>query len=466
MRIMPDHARSSDPAVQAQLDRFAQLSPGRDILGLERITALLSLLGDPHRRLPPVFHVAGTNGKGSTCAFLRAILEAAGQSVHVYTSPHLVRFNERIRIAGTLIDDATLAPLLAEVLDAAEAHAIGPSFFEATTAAAFLAFSRTPADACVIEVGLGGRLDATNVVTPVVCGIAQVGIDHQAFLGDTLAEIAGEKAGIAKPGVPLVCLAQEPAALVAIERVCAEAGAPLLLEGRDWELDNSLKPGLAGAHQIRNANLAAHMLMQGLSPLGDCPSPPPGDSPQVGTVPLIPHAIIRRGIATATWPGRLQRLPDGALTQGREIWIDGAHNATAAQALAEELAHQPMHVVIGILTNKDADGIIAPLARHALSLTFVAVPDHHSNDPAVLARQWGGRNAATLEAALLDSPSGLPGGAGGGLLSSASAIAANKEEPPPAPPRSREGEQEGPTLIAGSLYLCGEALRLNGTLPD
>ena len=213
---MADHARSDSPVVQAQLDRFAQLSPGRDILGLERITALLALFENPHHRLPPVYHVAGTNGKGSTCAFLRASLEAAGQTVHVYTSPHLVRFNERIRLAGHLIDDSTLASLLAEVLDAAQAHDLAPSFFEATTAAALLAFSRTPADACVIEVGLGGRLDATNVVTPVVCGIAQVGIDHQAFLGETLVEIAAEKAGIAKRGVSLICLAQEPAAIAAM----------------------------------------------------------------------------------------------------------------------------------------------------------------------------------------------------------------------------------------------------------
>src|SRR6476619_8120335 len=204
---MPDHARSDDAAVQAQLDRFAQLSPGRDILGLERITALLALLGNPHHRLPPVFHVAGTNGKGSTCAFLRATLEAAGKTVHVYTSPHLVRFNERIRLAGQLIEDSALSPLLAEVLDAADAHDIGPSFFEATTAAAFFAFSRTPADACVIEVGLGGRLDATNVIAdPAATGIAQLGIDHQAFLGDTILQIAREKAGIAKPGRPLVVL--------------------------------------------------------------------------------------------------------------------------------------------------------------------------------------------------------------------------------------------------------------------
>ena len=403
---MADHARSSDPAVQGQLDRFAQLSPGRDILGLERITALLDLLGNPHRTLPPVFHVAGTNGKGSTCAFLRAGLEAAGQTVHAYTSPHLVRFNERIRLAGSLIDDAALAPLLAEVLDAAEAHAIGPSFFEATTAAAFLAFSRTPADACVIEVGLGGRLDATNVVSPVVCGIAQVGIDHQAFLGDTLAVIAGEKAGIAKPGVPLVCLAQLPEAQLRIEAVTTAAEAPLLLEARDWQIDPTLASGLAGAHQLRNANLAANMLeLRG-----------------------VPDLAIRQGIANARWPARFERLHDGPLTTGRNIWIDGAHNPAAAETLAVELARHPMHLILGILANKDADGIVAPFAQVARSLTFVEVPDHASHGPRTLATRWQGRAATNVQEALSSTT--------------------------------------GDVLIAGSLYLCGEVLRLNRQLPD
>ena len=407
---MPDHARSTDAAVQTQLDRFAQLSPGRDILGLERITALLALLGNPHLSLPPVFHVAGTNGKGSTCAFLRAALEAAGQTVHVYTSPHLVRFNERIRIAGRLIDDSALAPLLAEVLDVAEAHAIGPSFFEATTAAAFLAFSRTPADACVIEVGLGGRLDATNVVTPVVCGIAQVGIDHQAFLGETLAEIAGEKAGIAKAGVPLVCLAQEPEAIARIAAVAGEAGAPLLLEGRDWQIDPTLKPGLAGEHQLRNANLAAQML----------------------SVLAIGRENIAAGMVGTRWPARFQRLADGPLTRNGPIWIDGAHNPAAASVLAHELARQPMHLIVGILANKDADGIMAELAPHALSLTFVAVPEHESHEPGALAARWGGQVAESLAAAL-------------------SMVTA---------------ETSAPILIAGSLYLAGEALRMNNEYPD
>ncbi|HEX8215398.1 MAG TPA: bifunctional folylpolyglutamate synthase/dihydrofolate synthase, partial [Allosphingosinicella sp.] len=199
---MADHAVSDSPLVQRQLDRLASLSPGADVLGLERISTLLSRLGNPERLLPPVLHVAGTNGKGSTCAFLRAAIEAAGLTTHAYTSPHLVRFNERIRIAGKLIEDEPLAGLLAEVLEVAEG--VEASFFEVTTAAAFLAFARQPADACIAEVGLGGRLDATNVIpAPAVCGISQLGLDHQSFLGRTLEGIAAEKAGIAKAGVPL-----------------------------------------------------------------------------------------------------------------------------------------------------------------------------------------------------------------------------------------------------------------------
>jgi dihydrofolate synthase / folylpolyglutamate synthase len=404
---LADHARSDDPAVQAQLDRFAQLSPGRDILGLERIVALLATLGNPQDRLPPVFHVAGTNGKGSTCAFLRAILEAAGKTVHVYTSPHLVRFNERIRVAGELITDDDLAPLLSEVLNRAEAYDIGPSFFEATTAAAFLAFSRTPADYCVIEVGLGGRLDATNVITPAVCGIAQIGIDHQAFLGDTLVEIAGEKAGIAKAGVPLFCLAQPPEAIKAIETVAAKAGAKLLLEGRDWQIDAVLQPSMAGAHQLRNANLAAQM------------------AKQAG----IANEAIQSGIANNFWPARLQKLSAGPLTGTKQIWLDGAHNPACADVLAAFLTAQgPKHLVLGILANKDADGMMARLAPHALSLTFIPVPNHDSHDPAVLAACWGGRTATTIEAALAPIDDNI--------------------------------------LIVGSLYLAGEALRLNNQLPD
>src|SRR5690348_8725144 len=224
---MADFARSTNPEVQAQLDRLSKLSPAGDRLGLERIAALLERLGRPQDALPPVFHVAGTNGKGSTVAFLRAALEQSGRQVHVFTSPHLVRFNERIRIAGRLVDDATLAALLAEVLDSSDG--IEPSFFEVATAAAFLAFARTPGDACLLEVGLGGRLDATNVVEhPLVTGIASVALDHQHYLGPDVASIAREKAGIAKSSVPLVSVAQLPEAQLAIAEVAHERGATLL----------------------------------------------------------------------------------------------------------------------------------------------------------------------------------------------------------------------------------------------
>ena len=406
---MPDFARSTDPAVQAQLDRLSLLSPGGDRLGLDRIARLLDRLGRPQDSLPPVFHVAGTNGKGSTCAFLRAAIEASGRSVHMFTSPHLVRFNERIRIAGRLIDDALLADLLGEVLNASDD--IEPSFFEATTAAAFLAFARAPADAAIIEVGLGGRLDATNVIErPLVCGIAAVGIDHQQFLGLSLAEIAGEKAGIAKHDVPLVVLAQPDEGEAAILRVAGERGAPVLLEGREWSIDPTLRSSLLGEHQVRNANLAWQMILaQNRLPIG--------------------RASFLSGLTSARWPARFQELASGPLTGTAETWLDGAHNVEAAQALAKLLAdHGPKHIVLGILANKDVAAIVDVLAPHALSLTFVPVPDHEHHDPADLAARFDGRAASSLREALADLPA--------------------------------------PRLIAGSLYLAGEALRLNDQLPD
>jgi dihydrofolate synthase/folylpolyglutamate synthase len=405
---MADFARSTHPGVQAQLDRLSLLSPGGDRLGLDRIVRLLDRLGRPQDRLPPVFHVAGTNGKGSTCAFLRAALEASGRTVHMFTSPHLVRFNERIRIAGKLIDDALLAALLEEVLDASDA--IEPSFFEATTAAAFLAFARTPADACIIEVGLGGRLDATNVIArPLVCGIAAIGLDHQQYLGHSLGGIAAEKAGVARRGVPLVALAQPTEAQSAIVQIASEIGAPLLLEGRNWQLDRAFTPALAGAHQQRNANLAWQML-----------------AAQDGIA--VTRAEFEQGLAAAKWPARFQRLAHGPLATA-ETWVDGAHNPQAAEALAQLLADAgPMHIVLGILANKDADAIVTPLRRHALSLTFVPVGGHDHHDPSALAERFDGRAAPSLENALAALPA--------------------------------------PRLIAGSLYLAGRALELNGELPD
>ena len=406
---MPDFARSDDPAVRAQLERLSLLSPGGDRLGLDRITRLLDRLGRPQDRLPHVFHVAGTNGKGSTCAFLRAALEASGRTVHAFTSPHLVRFNERIRVAGKLIKDAELSRLLTEVLDASDD--IEPSFFEVTTAVAFLAFARTPADAAVIEVGLGGRLDATNVIEqPVATGIAALGIDHQQFLGKSLVEIAAEKAGIAKRGVNLVVLAQPAEAEAAIQQFADECGAPLLLENRDWTVDPALRSSLLGDHQVRNANLAWQMLQaQDRLPVG--------------------RTSFLSGLTSIHWPARFQLLAEGPLTRGVETWLDGAHNVEAAHALAALLAdHGPKHIVAGILANKDAAAIVAELAPHALSFTFVPVPDHEHHDPADLAARFGGRAAGSLDEVLADLPS--------------------------------------PRLIAGSLYLAGEALRLNGQTPN
>ena len=421
---MADFARSENPAVQAQLDRLALCSPGGDRLGLERITRLLDRLGKPHHALPPTFHVAGTNGKGSTCAFLRAGLEAAGYRVHVFTSPHLVRFNERIRVAGRLIEDDLLAELLAEVLDAADG--IDASFFEVTTAAAFLIFARSRADACVLEVGLGGRLDATNVIArPAVCGIAGLGIDHQQFLGDDILSIAREKAGIAKAGAPLVTLAYPADVLTAVAEVAEEAGAYLSPAFGSWSyklVEGFLQyrdgggilmvptPDLAGPHQIDNCSLALAMLRH-------------QDALE------MPFESLRRMPRRVSWPARFQQLRDGPLVNGRPTWIDGAHNSAAAQALAETLAqHGPKHLVLGILANKDAEAIVAALEPHALSLTFVPVPDHPHHDPEELANRFGGKAAPSPAAALQNLPQ--------------------------------------PRLIAGSLYLAGEALALNGEKPD
>ncbi len=432
-----DHAHSTNPQVQHQLDRLWALSPGADILGLERITQLLARLGDPQHRLPPVFHVAGTNGKGSTCAFLRAAIEAAGYTAHVYTSPHLVRFNERIRVAGTLIDDATLATLLEEVLNVADG--IGASFFEVTTAVAFLAFSRTAADACIIEVGLGGRLDATNVVTPVVTGIAQLGIDHQSFLGDTLLQIAGEKAGIAKSGVPLVTMDYPRPIRERIALIARQAGAPVLARGSAWTSEtarNTLKysdigftlvthrPRLVGTHQSRNLALAIAMLRH------------------QGAL-TIPEAALRAAADWAHWPARMQRLGAGPLLArlpaGSEIWLDGAHNPDAAKPLARALSRiaqgRPVTLITGMLANKDAPGVLHALAPHLARVIAVPVPGHAHHAPETLARLAETFDLAAQTAASFDAAIDLLG---------------------PDPQL---------VLIAGTLYLAGEVLAANDEPP-
>ncbi|WP_116090140.1 bifunctional folylpolyglutamate synthase/dihydrofolate synthase [Sphingomonas crusticola] len=439
---MADFAVSSDPAVQAQLDRLATLSPGADVLGLERIAALLDRLDNPDRALPPVFHVAGTNGKGSTCAFLRAAIEASGQKVHVYTSPHLVRFNERIRIAGSLIDDALLASLLGEVLNVADG--ISPSFFEVTTAAAFLAFARTPADACIIEVGLGGRLDATNVIAaPVVCGIAQLGLDHQQFLGDRIEQIAAEKAGIAKEGVPLVTQHYPPALANEIGRVVLETGAYWLARGGAWdasalrgklhyrdeqgELELPL-PRLPGSHQAANAALAVAMLrhQQAIQ---------------------VPAASLRAAMGWAEWPARLQRLAAGPLPallpDGSELWLDGGHNPAAGRAIADFFRARiapgrPFHLILGMLANKDLRGFLEPFAGSGAHIHAVPVPGHEHH----------GSLAVTEAAAEL------------GLLADAVAdvrVALEKI--------AAAGGAAPLILIGGSLYLAGTVLAANGNPP-
>ncbi len=441
-----DRASSDHPAVQAQLDRLALLSPGADILGLERITALLARLGNPERRLPPALHIAGTNGKGSTAAFLRAAIEAAGLTAHAYTSPHLVRFNERIRLAGRLIGDDALAALLAETLDAAAGMEV--SFFEATTAAAFLAFARTPADACIVEVGLGGRLDATNVIpAPLVCGIAQLGHDHHAFLGDRLEQIAAEKAGIARQGVPLVTEAYPAEIARVVARTAAEAGARWLPRGREWNAGIGpaaasyrdrwgavdFAPELAGEHQARNAALAIAMLRH---------------QHRLD----VPEAALKAGVRSAEWPARLQRLAPGPLRDRlpaeAELWLDGAHNPAAARAVADFFAGRVaggrlLHLVIGLLANKDPRGVLAPLVPLAASVTAIPVPGHAHHGTAELAR-LAHRLGTKATATAADFPAAIDS-------------AGRHSDPRGMPPI---------VLVMGSLYLAGAVLEANGQAPD
>ena len=429
-----DFAASEDPRVQAQLDRLAALSLPQGRLGLDVIHALLARLGDPQKHLPPTFHVAGTNGKGSTCAYLRAILEAEGLTVHTAIKPHLVRYNERIRIAGQLVSDAELAALLEETLDIGED--LGPSFFEVTTAATFLAFARHPADACVIEVGLGGRFDATNVLEqPAACGIATLGIDHEAFLlvpedgvpQDPMCRIAFEKAGIARPGSPLVTQTYADDVALEVERRAGLAGAPLHMRGHDWwaEVAETIEyrdrhgelslplPHLPGRHQGDNAALAVAMLRH------------------QDRVTVSPIAMAE-GIRWARWPARLQLLGAGPLTAlaaGRAVWLDGGHNADAGLAIGRHFAGQRLHLVIGMLANRYPQAIIDPLEGRLASVT--AVPSEGSEAHGAEAYEGRANWAPDVAAALR----GLP-------------------------------DDRLPVLIAGSLYLAGKVLAANGEIPD
>jgi dihydrofolate synthase / folylpolyglutamate synthase len=433
-----DFAVSDSPRVQAQLDRLGALSLPTGRLGLETIRELLARLGDPHKALPPVFHVAGTNGKGSTCAYLRAMLEAQGLSVHAATKPHLVRYNERIRLAGKLIEDDLLADLLQEVLDKGED--LEPSFFEVTTAATFLAFHRFPADACVIEVGLGGRFDATNVLDhQAACGIATLGIDHEAFLlvpeagvpQDPLCRIAFEKSGIARPGVPLVTQAYPAEVTKTVIEQAMKVGARTAIRGLDWfaELSETIVyrdrfgeltlplPALAGTHQADNAGLAVALLRH------------------QSQVTVSPEAMAA-GIRATRWSARLQLLGSGPLTAlapGRKVWLDGGHNVDAGLAIARHFARAaPFHLITGMLTSKDPAAIVVPLEGRLLTLSVVPAPGHEAHRPEDFAAHTA-----------------LP------VRSFPEVAAALRALPP-----------EGDVLIAGSLYLAGEVLRLNQEVPD
>ena len=417
----------------AILTRLMTLHPKIIDLTLDRVERLLAALGHPEARLPPVIHIAGTNGKGSTQAMIRAGLEAAGHRVHAYTSPHLARFHERIRLAGQIIPE----PALAALLDECEAANAGApiTFFEITTCAAFLGFARTAADYTLLEVGLGGRLDATNVVPrPLLTILTPISIDHQQYLGETLPEIAGEKAGILKRGVAAVVGPQAPEALEVIEARAARLGAPLLVHGQHWHayeehgrlifqdetglLDLPL-PNLPGPHQIENAGAA----LAALRFLG------------------LGAAACEAAVSRAEWPARMQRLRHGPLTLAApqaELWLDGGHNPAGGQAVAATLARmprRPTHLIVGMLNTKDIAGYLRPLAREAASLTAVSIPGEAntlSAEQTQAAAQAAGITAGTAES----------------VLAAVVRIAA-------ADPAAR-------ILICGSLYLAGGVLRENG----
>jgi len=424
------------------LQRLTALHPKAIDLSLDRIRVLLAKLGDPHLRLPPVFHVAGSKGKGSTTAFLRAMLEAAGYRVHAYTSPHLVRFNERIRLAGALIEDAKLIALL-ERCESVNAGA-PITFFEITTAAAYLAFADVPADIVLLETGLGGIADTTNVIPqPALTALTPIGIDHVAFLGDTIAKIAANKAGILKDGVPCVVGPQPADAIAVIEARATETGSALFRHGRDWTVRETTdglawrdktvelalpRPSLLGAHQVINAGIAIACARQ------------------LTGFNISPDAIAA-GLRQVDWPARMQQLTKGPLMDllppGTELWLDGAHNAMAGEALAEALKllpPRPTWLLAGMLNTKDAAGFLRPLAPGLQAARCIAIPGEANSlsaeDLASAARGIGlaAEPAASATAAIRQI---------------AQTIRADAES---APAR---------VIISGSLYLAGRILSEN-----
>ncbi len=422
-------ARSSDRL----LERMHALHPKLIDLTLDRVWSLLAAVGNPQDALPPVIHIAGTNGKGSTLAMIRAGMEGVGETCHAYTSPHLVRFHERIRLAGDLIDEDALIAILDDCLAANGDTPI--TYFEITTIAALMAYARTPADWTLLEVGLGGRLDATNVVEkPAMTVITPVDLDHQQFLGDTIEEIAGEKAGIIKRGVPCVVARQHEAALDVIEARAMRLGAPLLVYGQHWHvtterdrlifqdetglLDLPL-PSLPGPHQIENAGTALAVLRA----LGK------------------PEAACEAALTNATWPARMQRLRKGPLVDAAphaEVWLDGGHNPAGARATVatlQALPKRPTHLICGMLNTKDIAGFLRPLRAVAETLTAVSIPDA----PATLSAAQTADHAHGVGFDRAEAPS---------VQAALEAIIAKS-------PNAR-------ILICGSLYLAGDVIKDNG----
>ena len=431
-------AEAKDPrSSDAILERLMTLHPKKIDLTLGRTLDLLERLGRPQDRLPPVVHVAGTNGKGSLIAFLRAILEAAGHRVHCYTSPHLVRFNERIRIAGELIPETQLSQLLGYCEIVNEGRPI--TYFEITTAAALRAFADTPADILLLECGLGGRFDSTNVVDrPALTAITPVSMDHTQFLGGTLAEITGEKAAIQKPDVTSVIGEQSPEAAKVIENQAADTGAPLHRFGAEWDVSGGAEglrvrsgaairqfsaPALFGPHQLHNAGMAV-ACVEKLDAFA------------------ISNAAIATGLTRAVWPGRLQQLTRGPLVEllppGWELWLDGGHNAAAGEALAtaaRDWKDRPLDIVFGMLNTKDLAAFLRPLAPSVRASASVSIPGEEASLSAVEAAKAA--RALLLRAVPADDVS-----------ASIRSLIERADEP-------------GRILICGSLYLAGTILAQN-----
>ena len=438
-------------SVDSIVARLLRLHPKRIDLSLDRMWRILDALGHPERRLPPVIHVAGTNGKGSTIAFMRAVVEAAGLAAHVYTSPHLVRFNERFRLGrpggGVLVSDPELAAVLSECEAVNGDEPI--TVFEIETAAAFLLFARQPADLLLLEVGLGGRLDATNVIDrPLASVVTPVSLDHVEFLGETVAQIAAEKAGIFKRGSPAIVATQPREALAVIERHAARVGAPIRIAGEDWTAteergrlvyqdDDGLldlpAPKLAGRHQFENAGVAIAALRA-----------------VAGSLTISP-AAFDAGIARADWPARMQRLAGGLLPAllpaGSELWLDGGHNAEGGRAIAsaladlEERVSRPLVLLVGMLSTKDPGAFLKHFAGLARRLIAVPIPDQEKALPP----------DAIVEAA---RAVGIPAESADNIRSGLLATTQLSLSPAPR------------VIVTGSLYLAGAVLAANGTPPS